>query len=186
MRNPQRLNKSQALILAHAPSTGHASNFAHVPYCLSYGRDSTPCTLCPSRFYNEKALKAHILCHVREKVFQCNFCNYKTPAGIYLGLHVRKVHEKRTITCSFPGSSLITNTKANLNQHLKRHNPDPLTRLPFPCNFPACGHRAGDLYGLNQHVQITIQTVSKNSPSVCVQKHFTPKWVCIIMSDTLI
>ena len=101
-----------------------------------------PYTLCPSWFFSKSELTAHIQNHLKEKVFECHFCEYKTHRSCYLTQHVGNVHENKTFACSFAYCDYVADNKYNRNRHLKMHDPNPAARRPFPCTFPGCEHRA--------------------------------------------
>ena len=89
------------------------------------------CTLCSSSFYSWTELDGHILSHVKEKRFQCNYCQYKAKTHGYLQRHVRCVHQRLvTFNCKFPGCTYGTSRKDNLPRQLKTHDPDLLVQLP--------------------------------------------------------
>ena len=101
---------------------------AHVQRRHTPGRSRDfPCTLCSSRFYDRHGLTEHIGNHVREKIFECKLCTFKTHRDCLLRKHVQDLHEKSPVSCSFTGCKFVTNSKAYLTQHLKRHHPDPST-----------------------------------------------------------
>ena len=95
-----------------------------------------PCPICSSRFYDKWDLDAHIRSHVKEKRFPCLECNFKTHLSSTLWNHIRNVHQRAmNFTCPFPGCNFRSNWMGALSRHLKRHNPDPHVRHPFPYTF---------------------------------------------------
>ena len=112
------------------------------------------CVMCPSKFYTQPELNKHIRTHVKEKVFECDYCNYKSSFGPYLRKHIQHVHEKSVLyKCSELGCDFSSSYKLSLRKHLKTHNPDLLTRRPFPCTSPDCKFRATTRPDLKMHVQ---------------------------------
>ena len=149
---------------------------AHVQNRHTPGRSRDfRCTLCSSRFYDEPALHAHIRNHLKEKIFECNYCNYKTHRSLYFRQHVGAVHEKTTFACSFAGCKFTPNFKSNLYPHLKRHNPDSVARRPFPCTFPACEFRAGNCHWLKEHIRThhSLNHVKEFSCRLCQKSFYT-------------
>ena len=113
-----------------------------------------PCAMCPSRFYSKSNLQIHIRSHLREKVFECDLCVYKTHEPDCLRKHKQNNHQKLvTFTCSLLGCHYSTNIKSNLSRHLRKHNPDPFVRLPVPCTFPGCQYRVMSPYQLDSHMK---------------------------------
>ena len=153
LKSPVKLHESHPLLRKPCACTFKDCDYrascksslnSHVQHRHTPGRTRNfPCTLCPSRFYKKFNLSEHIGNHVKEKVFECNFCKYKTHARAYLGQHFRNFHEKRAVvSCSFAGCYYVTHSNTYLFQHMKRHNPDPAAWHPIPCPFAGCKHRA--------------------------------------------
>ena len=68
-----------------------------------------PSVLCPSKCFTQAELNVHIeSSHLKENVYECKYCNFKT--------HFKHV----------------------LSRHLKRRNLDPLLRCSVLCVLPGC------------------------------------------------
>ena len=113
------------------------------------------CSMCPSKFYTQRVLEEHISRHVREMIFSCNYCDFKTVSRRSHGRHIRTVHEKSArFECPFPGCSFSALRQDSVQRHHRRtHDPDPQVRRPFPCDFPDCTYRTSCLSHLKRHVQ---------------------------------
>ena len=113
------------------------------------------CTLCPLMFYKKCDLTVHIRNHVKEKMFACNCCQFKTHDPTCLRRHRRSLYNKaqETIKCSFVGCNYSTSFRGYLNRHLKSHNPDPLVRYPVPCTYPGCEYRTTNSSELKRHIR---------------------------------
>ena len=112
------------------------------------------CTLCPSKFYWLENLKAHIGSHTNEKRFACSSCNYRTNSSPCLSQHVKTQHGPTTskkYCCTAENCRYSTAQHGPFKLHVQSHNPDPLARRPFPCDFLNCDYRAASAKGIERH-----------------------------------
>ena len=112
-----------------------------------------PCPMCPSKFYTVATLKDHIKRHVKEQLFTCSRCEFRSHDHTSLIQHVKSVHEKLVASrcCLFPGCKFSTAHRGTLNRHRRTHHNNPFVRRPFPCSFPACAYRAATADDLKKH-----------------------------------
>ena len=112
------------------------------------------CPICPSSFYSKSDLKAHIGNHVKERIYKCDHCPYRTHKSTNLTIHNRAQHENLIpFRCPFPGCNYRTAYWTALKMHKRTHNPDPMERLPFSCTFPDCAYRTTTLQLLKAHAR---------------------------------
>ena len=128
------------------------------------------CSLCPSKFYCQATLKAHIRRHLKECRFQCQSCNFSTHESTYLTLHVKRVHEGSIrFECTHPGCNFTTRYQQTWNKHRQIHETGYPAPHSLPCTFPNCsyvGNRA-DRLKLHLHKHHNPNRVKKFSCSLC-------------------
>ena len=144
--------------------------------CLLDRKRDFPRPVCTSSFYDSSDLKAHIWSRMKEKSFPCHQCNFKTHCPSSLRQHVKNLHQREIdFKCSFPGCDFCTKYKKAHNQHLKRHNPDPIVQRPLPCTFTSCQHRSTNRYGLTNDIDARHKAnrVKKFSCNLCTRTFYT-------------
>ena len=141
-------------VMAKHPSTARTRDFQ--------------CPLCPSRFFTSECLKKHVPRHMKEKRLKCISCGFATHDSACLQRHVNALHKKSIMfSCSVPGCNFSTPHRTSIALHRKRHDPDPLVRRPFACDFPGCAFRALTSANLNQHAQARHKTQLETEQIFC-------------------
>ena len=111
------------------------------------------CSLCPSKFYCQATLKAHIHRHVRENKYHCQSCNYISHERAKLNLHIKVVHERSIkFACKHPGCAFTTRHRTNWKKHQQLHDPHHAAPRYFDCSFPNCSYRVSSVSRLKLHV----------------------------------
>ncbi|XP_063361942.1 zinc finger protein 90-like [Cydia amplana] len=125
-------NKEVANLSAHKQQ-------AHNPGLLPHA-----CPTCGRRFVSVSALNSHVIEHTRGNAFECDICEKKFRAKIFLKRHIRDIHNKeRKYRCEFCSKGFFRKTACQ--DHVRKHR----NERPFKCG--ECGKAFVRSTTLNNH-----------------------------------
>ena len=123
-----------------------------------------PCPMCPKTFFTSKSLKAHTICHTREKHFSCDKCDFITSLRETFKVHWRNMHgtaEKR-FKCGF--YDYRADQKTIFDIHVKTAHSD---RRDFQCENPCCDYKTNNSGAFRRHLLSHEKDPKKRLPYQC-------------------
>ena len=142
------------------------------------------CDLCLKKFFQKRSMERHLVRHEKWKNLVCYMCGFEAKTSWHLRNHLN-IHEKKHLVCSVPNCNYRTenaghlqrhegshedkkfynlpcpicsklfHAKANLREHLKRHDPE----VPYKCeqcSFATkyCGNLAAHVKNVHEKVKL--------------------------------